>query len=71
MHQIVRNLSFALRWIDEHFEAREEFIGLHKVDQIDSGTIVAVLKDTLLRMNLKIENCRAGANAYAMMVQLI
>ena len=47
-----------LRWIDEHFEAREEFIGLQKVDQIDSDTIVAVLKDTFLRMNLKIENCR-------------
>ena len=47
-----------LRWIDEQFEAREEFIGLHKVYQIDSDTIVAVLKDTLLRMNLKIENCR-------------
>ena len=47
-----------LRWTDEQFEAREEFIGLHKVDQIDSDTIFAVSKDTLLRMNLKIENCR-------------
>ena len=47
-----------LRWIDEQVEAREEFIGLHKVDQIDSDAIVAVLKDTLLRVNLKIENCR-------------
>ena len=46
-----------LRWIDEQFEAREEFIGLYKVDQIDSDAIVAVLRDTLLRMNLKIENC--------------
>ena len=47
-----------LTWIDEQFEAREEFIGLDKVEQIDSDTIVVVLKGTLLRMNLKIENCR-------------
>ena len=45
-------------WIDEQFEAREEFIGLHKVDQIDSDAIAAVLKDTLLKINFKIENCR-------------
>ena len=51
-------VTVCLRWIDEQFEAREEFVGLHKVDQIDSDTIVAVLKDTLLRTNLKIENCR-------------
>ena len=52
-----------LRWTDEQFEACEEFIGLYKVDQIDSDTIVAVLKDTLLRMNLKIENCRGDGAA--------
>ena len=45
-----------LIWIDEQFETCEEFIGLHEVDQIDSDTI-AVLKNTLLTMNLKIENC--------------
>ena len=40
------------------FEAHEEFVELHKVDQTDYDTVVVVLKDTLLRMNLKIEDCR-------------
>ena len=47
-----------IRWVDEEFEAHEEFIGLHKVDSICADVLVGVLKDTLLRMNLKINQCR-------------
>ena len=48
-----------LRWVDEHIEAHEDFIGLHHVDDITADTIVHVLKDTVLRMNLNMSSCRA------------
>ena len=45
-----------LRWVDEHIEAHE---GLHHVADITADTIVHVLKDTVLRMNLNMSSCRA------------
>ena len=47
-----------LRWIDDDFDPHEDFIGLHKVESTGANVLVAVLKDTLLRMNLKLANCR-------------
>ena len=49
---------FCFRYIDENFEAHEEFVGLYQVDSIKSDTIVQVLKDTLVRLNLPVTNCR-------------
>ena len=36
----------------------EEFIGLHAVDSITSGSIVSVIKDTLTRLNLPLSKAR-------------
>lgn len=47
------------RWVDSKFEPHEDFIGLHFVDDITANTIVKVLKDTILRMNLQMSMCRA------------
>ena len=47
-----------LRWVDAQFEPHEEFIGLHHVPDITTSTIVSVLKDTVLRMNLNLSMCR-------------
>ena len=46
-----------LRWVDEDFEPHEDFIGLHKVESIGADVLVAVLKDTLLRLNMKHAHC--------------
>ena len=46
------------RIVDEHFDAHEEFVGLYQVDSIVSSSIVEVLKDTILRLNLAISSCR-------------
>ena len=46
------------RWGDNDLVAHEEFVGLYLTDSITSKALVAVIKDTLLRMNLKIEHCR-------------
>ena len=47
-----------LRWVDENLEPQEDFIGLYKVDSTAADVIVKVLKDTLLRFNLSITQCR-------------
>ena len=46
-----------LRWVDQHFESHEEFVGLHVVDTVASDRITTVLKGVLLRMNLNLSNC--------------
>ena len=46
------------RWVDDALTAHEEFVGLYLTDSIASKALVAVIKDVLLRMNLKIEHCR-------------
>ena len=48
-----------LRWVDSCLEPHEDFIGLHVVDDITTDTIVHVLKDTVLCMNLNMSMCRA------------
>eukprot|EP00731_Ephydatia_muelleri_P025509 Em0017g592a len=46
------------RWVDSDFEPHKDFVGLHKVDKINADTLVAVIKDVVLRMNLDLHNCR-------------
>lgn len=47
-----------LRWFDEALEVHEDFIGLYFTSSISAELLVAIIKDTLLRLNLKIEHCR-------------
>ena len=48
-----------LRWVDSYLEPHQDFIGLYVVDDITTDTIVHVLKDTVLHMNLNMSMCRA------------
>ncbi len=56
----------AIRWVDDELIAHEDFIGLYKVESIQSSVLVTVIKDTLLRLNLtfaKIQGqCYDGAS---------
>lgn len=47
-----------LCWVNEKLEAHEEFIGLYMTSSITADLLVSVIKDTPLRMNLKIEHCQ-------------
>ena len=51
-------LVISLRYVDGDLEVHEEFIGLYKCEDITANTIVAVLKDSLLRLNLQLPRCR-------------
>lgn len=47
-----------LRIVDEQFEPHEEFVRMYQVDSIKSSSIVEVWKDTIVRLNLALSNCR-------------
>ena len=55
------------RWVDNALSAHEEFVGLYQTKCTDAGALVSVIKDTLLRFNLKLNLCRGqcydGASA--------
>ena len=40
------------RWVDDNLVTHVEFVGLYLTASIKSEALVAVIKDTLLRMNL-------------------
>ena len=47
-----------LRWVDDDFNVHEDLIGLYKVETISADNLVALIKDTLLRMNLSLNRAR-------------
>ena len=51
-------MVFCLRYIDDNFEVHEEFMGLYTLDSTSAELIFATIKDILLHMDLRIENCR-------------
>jgi hypothetical protein len=46
-----------LRWVDEEL-VHEDFVGLYEVPCIQASTLVHVVKDTLLRLNLTLMKAR-------------
>ena len=48
--------------MDDDLNSREEFIGLHLVDITNADTIVKVIKDILLSMNISLSKCRSQCN---------
>lgn len=51
-------LVICLRQVDKHLEVQEDFIGLYTIPDITANTILGVIKDTLLRLNLGFSRCR-------------
>lgn len=49
---------FVIRWVSDDLSVHEEFIGLYHADSIQAQSLVAIIKDSLLRLNLKLELCR-------------
>ena len=55
------------RWVDNALNVHKEFVGLYQTKCTDAQALVHVIKDTLLRFNLKLNLCRGqcydGASA--------
>ena len=47
-----------LRWVDDDFNVHEDLIGLYKVETISADSLVALIKDVLLRINLSLNKVR-------------
>ena len=47
-----KQFVLCLRWVDVDLNPHEEFIGLHVVPNICANTLVACIRDVLIRMNL-------------------
>ena len=50
--------TLRIRSVDESLQVREDFISLYKMAAINSDSLLAAIKDMLLRMNLPISQCR-------------
>ncbi|XP_028407434.1 zinc finger MYM-type protein 1-like [Dendronephthya gigantea] len=46
------------RWIDEKLSAHEDFLGFYSIPNIASETIVSAIKDSLIRLQLPMSQCR-------------
>lgn len=49
-----KQLMTCIRWVDEDLSSREEFIGIHSWEITNANTIVKVIKNILLRMNISL-----------------
>jgi len=54
----VEQVVLVIRWVDNALDAHEEFVGLYQTDSLEAKALVTIIKDTILRFNLKLEICR-------------
>ena len=53
----ISQLTLCIRRVDDNLDCHEDFIGLHSLDVANTDTVVAVIKDVILRMNFNFKNC--------------
>lgn len=46
------------RWVNSDLSVYEEFIGLYQTESLQASSLVQIIKDVMLRLNLKMELCR-------------
>ena len=54
-------LMFCLRWVDDDLVVHEDFIGMHPMKSTGADQIVFLIKDILLRMNLRVQHAHVNA----------
>ena len=54
----IEQMILCLRHVDNDLEVHEDVIGLYSLDSTSADTIFSTIQDVLLRLNLKIQNCR-------------
>ena len=47
-----------IRWVDNGLQAHEDFIGMYVTASTDANSIVAIIKDALMHINLSLAQCR-------------
>ena len=51
-------LTICLRWVDEMLDVHEDFLGFYRIPNIASETVVSVIKDTFITLQLSFQYCR-------------
>ena len=51
----IEQVVLVIRSINDNLTVTENFIGLYKTESIESSSLVSIIKDVLLRMNLKLK----------------
>ena len=51
-------VAICFRTVDDNFQPQETFIGVQVVESIQANVLLGMLKDTMVRMNLSVNNCR-------------
>ena len=47
-----------IRWVNKDFEANEEFLGLHEVESTNATSLMAMIRDVMIRLNLSFSKLR-------------
>ena len=55
----IEQVVLVIRSVNDNLTVTEDLIGLYKTESIESSSLVSIIKDDLLRMNLKLKYCRA------------
>jgi len=55
---VKEQVSICLRHVSNLFEVHEDFIGFYETSLTDASTLVAIIEDVLLRLNLPLSQCR-------------
>lgn len=51
-------VTLCFRWMDSELVAHEDFVSFYEIPNIAADTIVSVIKDALIRLNLPLDKCR-------------
>ena len=51
----IEQVESVIRAVNDNLTVTEDFIGFYKTESIESSSLVSMIKDVLLRMNLKLE----------------
>ncbi len=54
-------LGLTVRWVDNSYSINEDLIGMYAVDQTNASTLIAVIKDCLVRCSLSLDNLHRQA----------
>ena len=54
----IEQVVLVIHSVNDNLTVTEDFIGLNKTESIESSSLVSIIKDVLLWMNLKLKYCR-------------
>ena len=54
----IKKVALVIRSVNDNLAVTENFIGLYKTEFIESTSLVSIIKDVQLQINMKLKYCR-------------